>query len=451
MLQATLKHWLILQHRKTQLTDNALIMLAEEENTEAAAPQVNDDVSAEDLSDWLDRTKTSVLKVAINDAQTDTSIRPVTTYAVTSECPGNPHLNTTVRRRYSDFTFLFDLLKKRYSGMILPVLPEKKAMFKGERFIVVRMRGLNRWFQRLLEIPFLKSDAAVQEFLSVEGGENDSFETIKKNWLEDSETNWLDRPHIRRWRDQLSLYSLTDNCDGIIADSAERFSMQVQSLAKFAASLNSTVPKINTQGTASDAFMNATSNAETASFTALEKYDDDSGIPDDVITAIRGVGGIWHELTATYQNISSITKGGAARIYADLFLVEIKEAIAAYKHALDVISTLKAFRYNLTSAENRSISYKASLEKLREKRGEQDPKVEACAENIRIETEKIASFRAEILAVQKGLTCSQLASFAAQQAVDTKRLLVNAAAVQAAIASRRCSVWNKLAQAALEE
>ena len=54
-------------------------MLAEEENTEAAAPQVSDDVSPEDLADWLDRTKSSVLKVTIDDPQTDTSNRPVTT------------------------------------------------------------------------------------------------------------------------------------------------------------------------------------------------------------------------------------------------------------------------------------------------------------------------------------------------------------------------------------
>ena len=60
----------------------------------------------EDIAEWEHTTKQSVLKILVNDPVTDKSFRPVTTYAVTSTCPGNDSLNTTVRRRYSEFEYL---------------------------------------------------------------------------------------------------------------------------------------------------------------------------------------------------------------------------------------------------------------------------------------------------------------------------------------------------------
>ena len=102
-----------------------------------------------------------MLKILVNDPVTDKSFRPVTTYAVTSTCPGNDSLNATVRRRYSEFEYLYMLLLKRYTGAILPGLPEKRTFMKGSRFVTLRMNALTKWFNRLVENPYMKSDPTV--------------------------------------------------------------------------------------------------------------------------------------------------------------------------------------------------------------------------------------------------------------------------------------------------
>lgn len=422
----------------------------QEQNPSATARSA---VNVEDLSEWIAKTNDSVLRVFISDPQTSKGgFNPVTTYAVTCECPGNPHLNTTVRRRYSDFEFLLNLLKKRYSGMILPSLPEKQAILKSERFIILRIRGLNRWFEKILERPFIKSDANVQEFLCVEFDEQSEgadMSQMKKRWKEDGDINWLERPHIRRWRDQLSLQNLPDTSEGIIAEMFAHFSKQKDALTKFLSAVQTSESKTNTQSQANDAFSNATANAEAAAFAALEKHGEDTEVQPEVLTAIKGIAAVWHELTVSYQNFGSVTQGGMARVYSDLLQVKVKETIADYNAALDTIGLIKNMRYSLTGSENALVSYENSLVKMREKRGDQDPKVESTVENIRLEKEKIASYRAEILAIQRALVCVELESFVSECAADHKSLLGSVASLQTACAAQRKSVWDNLATAVL--
>ena len=127
-------------------------------NTESSTNDnnnVDSSVDAEGIAEWENTTKLSTLTILVNDPITDKSFRPVTTYAVNSTCPGNETLNTTVRRRYSEFEYLCLLLTKRYIGVILPALPEKKLLGKDKRFVTLRMNALTRWFNRLIESPYL--------------------------------------------------------------------------------------------------------------------------------------------------------------------------------------------------------------------------------------------------------------------------------------------------------
>jgi len=116
---------------------------------------------------------------------------------------------------------------------------------------------------------------------------------------------------------------------------------------------------------------------------------------------------------------------------------------------LDTIGLIKNMRYSLTGSENALVSYENSLVKMREKRGDQDPKVESTVENIRLEKEKIASYRAEILAIQRALVCVELESFVSECAADHKSLLGSVASLQTACAAQRKSVWDNLATAVL--
>ena len=88
-----------------------------------------------------------------------------------------------VRRRYSDFVWLRETLQRRFIGMLLPSLPPKA--YAGGRsstsdkssHIKHRMRMLGLFLQNLVEIPFVRGDASVLAFLSVQN--EGEFETAR--------------------------------------------------------------------------------------------------------------------------------------------------------------------------------------------------------------------------------------------------------------------------------
>jgi hypothetical protein len=79
-------------------------------------------------------------------------------------------LDSTVRRRYSEFEWLRELLARRYVGMVVPALPEKKVVVTDD-FLRSRVRGLQGFVDRLCGDAYLVSDAAVLSFLTLEGRE----------------------------------------------------------------------------------------------------------------------------------------------------------------------------------------------------------------------------------------------------------------------------------------
>ena len=85
-----------------------------------------------------------------------------TTYLVT--CALSPE---GVRRRYSDFEWVRDLLVARYHGIAVPLMPEKRMVGnQGKAFIEERMGGLENFMQLILSNPYLRNDATLRMFLT---------------------------------------------------------------------------------------------------------------------------------------------------------------------------------------------------------------------------------------------------------------------------------------------
>ena len=81
--------------------------------------------------------------VQISDPQTQSSgfLGSFTTYLLTSSMAGDG-----VRRRYSDWDWLRELLVARYHGVAVPLLPEKRVVGnQNKNFIEERMQGLENW------------------------------------------------------------------------------------------------------------------------------------------------------------------------------------------------------------------------------------------------------------------------------------------------------------------
>ncbi|KAH9479355.1 Sorting nexin MVP1 [Psilocybe cubensis] len=81
---------------------------------------------------------------------------------------------TAVARRYSEFTFLWDVLVRRYPFRLFPALPPKRVG-ADEQFLEQRRRGLTRALNFVVNHPIIKEDGVLAVFLS-----EPSFETWRK-------------------------------------------------------------------------------------------------------------------------------------------------------------------------------------------------------------------------------------------------------------------------------
>jgi sorting nexin-7/30/sorting nexin-8 len=90
-------------------------------------------------------------------------------------------LNLKVRRRYSDFEWLRQILLNFYSSSVIPPIP-KKNKIGGDRFdetfLIKRMRNLEKFLNALMDDPVIKSSQIIYDFLSIE--EDNKFNEKKK-------------------------------------------------------------------------------------------------------------------------------------------------------------------------------------------------------------------------------------------------------------------------------
>ena len=92
-------------------------------------------------------------------------------------------LNLKVRRRYSDFEWLRQILLNFYSSSIIPPIPKKNKIGADrfdETFLLKRMRTLEKFLNFLLEDPVIKVSQILYDFLSIE--EEAKFNDKKKNY-----------------------------------------------------------------------------------------------------------------------------------------------------------------------------------------------------------------------------------------------------------------------------
>jgi hypothetical protein len=163
---------------------------------------------------WQDEVKARNLMVAVNDPVTTGMFRPVTTYAVTSYIQAGVD-EKVLRRRYSDFDWLYEVLRLRYTGIPVPNLPPKHSLVKGEEFIAARCAGLDSFLKECTKNPYLKDDTTFNSFLKSEetGG---GWDALKKDALVKAKLPWGDREEAARWRKFLDTMSDQDDISAVV-------------------------------------------------------------------------------------------------------------------------------------------------------------------------------------------------------------------------------------------
>jgi hypothetical protein len=147
------------------------------------------------------------LSFTVSDHETTgTYLNKVTTYLIRTD----PH-RFLVRRRFSDFEWLYKTLANRYFGMLLPALPPKSVV-KTQGFNKSRMRGLSLFMDHLRMQPFLRSDASVLAFISVT--DPAEWDAAKKQTM----TGQNRSAGEAKWREVLAGFQPPENAERCIMD-----------------------------------------------------------------------------------------------------------------------------------------------------------------------------------------------------------------------------------------
>jgi sorting nexin-7/30/sorting nexin-8 len=80
-------------------------------------------------------------------------------------------LNIKVRRRYSDFQWLRQIMSNLYIGCVIPTIPRKNKIGSdkfGDAFLQKRMRTLEKFLNHLLMNPMIKYSQLFYDFISIE-------------------------------------------------------------------------------------------------------------------------------------------------------------------------------------------------------------------------------------------------------------------------------------------
>lgn len=125
--------------------------------------------------------------------------------------------NPGVRRRFSDFDWLQDVLVARFHGFAIPLLPEKRMVGNtDENFIVERMAGLQQWMRQVAANPYLRLDTTFKVFLETPAGAE--FDQAKRAALQGAGGNPAQNPGLARWFGCLRNYSLPEDGDAAVGE-----------------------------------------------------------------------------------------------------------------------------------------------------------------------------------------------------------------------------------------
>jgi len=156
----------------------------------------------------------------------------VTRTAVTSEdgFVTAGELVNEVDRRYSDFDWLTHTLAKRYAGLFVGTMPEKRLMdSNADAIIQERLSGLTDFMNEILQNPYLEDDITVKNFLSMN---KDVFDAYKEELEVDRSQLMLKCPGLAEWESFLESLKQNRNSEAALGTLKAEFTDQVKHMTK---------------------------------------------------------------------------------------------------------------------------------------------------------------------------------------------------------------------------
>lgn len=179
---------------------------------------IGDDMHNEDLNDWIKSTRKLYNPLSLDIVTTEEiperegllfkHINYKLVHLV--ELPNtDPSDDKSVIRRYSDFSWLQEVLLKRYPFRIIPELPPKKigtSQNLDPMFLKRRLNGLHNFINLIMKHPILKGDDLVLTFLTVPTDLstwrkqlNNRFDTV-----DEFQNRKITKDFIKLWKPEIS-------------------------------------------------------------------------------------------------------------------------------------------------------------------------------------------------------------------------------------------------------
>lgn len=278
---------------------------------------------------------------------------------------------TSVKRRYSDFLWLRNALLSRYSGLYVPPVPLKRhrlgsslTLFNDLKaskrdFIVERMGMLKFFLEAVVRNPYLRIDAAVRAFVSVQGreqfeeskaaiGVKISSESMLKHW---SRFMWI--THV-----ESNMGKITSDSARVETESDRNVTEAVAQVEKLLKALQVVLKTTEKVGAKLDAVSDRSNdmNAALSAWFQVEDKGADASSNEYLLPKGREIKGATKGLGHTIQ-VSTKKSQSASVEFRSIVLTRVKYLSLEFK----VMQTLLAKRQEVA---NRVDSLRQKAEKL---------------------------------------------------------------------------------------
>eukprot|EP01138_Halocafeteria_seosinensis_P014438 gb/GECG01014739.1/.p1 GENE.gb/GECG01014739.1/~~gb/GECG01014739.1/.p1 ORF type:complete len:517 (+),score=91.25 gb/GECG01014739.1/:1-1551(+) len=168
---------------------------------------------------WQDQVLKEHFELSVSDPQTKSQTfgKSYTTYKIVLERDAGV---SELRRRFSDFDWLRQILRYRFHGIAVPCLPPKKIVGnQNNTFIEERRQGLEKWLREIAGNPYLRKDSTFYMFLTTPDATE--FEQAKKAADNGAGADPNENKGLARWFGVLQKYPLPQEYTAAV-DEVER-------------------------------------------------------------------------------------------------------------------------------------------------------------------------------------------------------------------------------------
>ena len=203
-------------------------------------------------------------------------------------------INSTVRRRFSDFDWLQQILNHLYLGNIIPMLSKKNIGDRfSDEFLHTRIDDMTLFLQYIIQDPLLKSSQVVYDFFTIE---KDSEFNSKKSTYD----------KIKKPTNLLQIKSLSGSEKSIVNPDCEAFITKIKFNSDFMISLLNNI--CDKYDVICEAMKTITNNMKEIAEFYENISKNEFGLPKDIINAFKNLDNHtkdWNELLKNQSNLLS--------------------------------------------------------------------------------------------------------------------------------------------------